>query len=248
MKPYTLILAFASLLSCLVVAPAVGQILPDSTQWTDSIIHSSLNPTKAKIVHNLTVIDEQNKALVWKTIDGKRYVKMVTFKSAKGAGWYNNGTNGFYNTQQYYIWVSAAPAIQEFCQTVKGSAADINNRMEGYLGLQPESGHDTWIEFWVQPKDLFRPCPDNEITDNTCDLCLPENAEPWYRQWFNETRAVQYGGAPANGYVGYPWTQLGYTYDWASGNGSIIGGSEFVIRANADVVVIDKVATKKYCK
>ena len=124
----------------------------------------------------------------------------------------------------------------------------MGDRMQAYLGLLPKSSNSMWVEFWVRPQDLFRPCPDNDITDNSCDLCLPENVEPWYREWFNQTRAHQYGGDAYNGYRGYPWTQLGYTYDWWSTADDRIGGSEFVIKANANIVVIDKQPTKQYCK
>jgi hypothetical protein len=45
---------------------------------------------------------------------------------------------------------------------------------------------------------------------------------------------------------GYPWTRLGYTYDWAPG-ASGIGASEFVTRKEMPVIVKAKVPTVAYC-
>ena len=58
---------------------------------------------------------------------------------------------------------------------------------------------------------------------------------PDYMSWFNNQKATSYGAD------GYPWTRLGYTYDWGNPEGPI-GLSEFVIRAGATVGV-DSVAT-----
>ena len=83
---------------------------------------------------------------------------------------------------------------------------------------------------WVDPDDLFRPSPDNEIDDTTVGLSFPENAAEEYQNWFNGN--ILYSYYPLR----YPWTRLGYTYDWAD-NGTEYGLSEFIIRNNAKVRV-----------
>ncbi|MBK8453511.1 MAG: hypothetical protein WAQ53_14365 [Thiofilum sp.] len=45
---------------------------------------------------------------------------------------------------------------------------------------------------------------------------------------------------------GYPWTRLGYTYDWGKPNNPI-GFSEFVIDKGAKVEVKSVTTTAKYC-
>ena len=37
----------------------------------------------------------------------------------------------------------------------------------------------------------------------------------------------------------YPWTRLGYTYDWHSGSPSAIGPAEFIVRPSTRVIVRD---------
>lgn len=65
------------------------------------------------------------------------------------------------------------------------------------------------------------------------------SAEESYVRWFNENILDSYF------YGAYPWTRLGYTYDWAD-NGSEYGLSEFLIRQGAEVEVVDTRATKEF--
>jgi len=46
---------------------------------------------------------------------------------------------------------------------------------------------------------------------------------------------------------GYPWTRLGYTYDWGSNAGEI-GLSEFVLRAGSAALIQSITATNDYCQ
>lgn len=51
-----------------------------------------------------------------------------------------------------------------------------------------------------------------------------------YKEWFDANIISRYFEGQ------YPWTRLGYTYDWAD-NGEEYGLSEFVVRKNSDVKV-----------
>jgi hypothetical protein len=46
--------------------------------------------------------------------------------------------------------------------------------------------------------------------------------------------------------VGYPWTRLGYTYNWRPGADKY-GASEYVIRKGATVKVTDIIPYQRYC-
>jgi len=84
-----------------------------------------------------------------------------------------------------------------------------------------------------------------ETSDNSCGLCFSENTPPEHKEWINQTRAGSYYGCEL--YERYPWTQLGYTYDWNRKNKTNVGLSEFVIGANRNVVVKGSFSTKEYC-
>jgi len=45
---------------------------------------------------------------------------------------------------------------------------------------------------------------------------------------------------------GYPWTRLGYTYDWGNPD-SEVGLSEFVITAGATIKIENVYETAAYC-
>lgn len=229
-----------------------GKMLPlikDKISYLDSLFSAAMqeaeNPTPDKINYNLLPI-VGNPDLIDTLIEGEKYVKMVSWKS--------NPTyfpdSGKYNTSKYDVWVTAAPLIQDKCIEYYKTQKDPNMRLRQLLGLQPFTVETFFLEVWVKPTDLFRPCPDNGTEDNHCELNLPNKVTDEYRKWFNNLRAVQYNDCTDTTFheYGYPWTQLGYTYDWSPDNQSHVGLSEFVITRNTDVYVSGKYATKVYCK
>ena len=61
-----------------------------------------------------------------------------------------------------------------------------------------------------------------------------------YEEWFTDRKnTIYYGDHP------YPWTGLGYTYDWGD-PGCEVGLSEFVILGGSTVGVQDVVPTADY--
>lgn len=95
------------------------------------------------------------------------------------------------------------------------------------------------MTLWVNPKDLFRPCPDPEITDTTCSLQFSETASDEHKIWIIRYMLSSYSSQ------GYPWTRLGYTYDWGSLD-TERGASEFVIRKGATVEIQEVIPNVEY--
>ncbi|MFO0210323.1 MAG: hypothetical protein ACK53E_05995, partial [Pseudanabaena sp.] len=60
-------------------------------------------------------------------------------------------------------------------------------------------------------------------------------------QWFENLRSQSYKTTG-----GYPWTRMGYTYDWGNPN-SEVGLSEFVINTGTAFEVKSVQTTDKYC-
>lgn len=127
------------------------------------------------------------------------------------------------------VWVFLADEVIKWGQQ-NGMAEDMVLRMEQLIGLPPQKGNTHFSMLWVNPKDLYRPSPDNEIDDNIAELDFPENATEEYKQWFDGNKKYSY--EPHK----YPWTRLGYTYDW-SDNSTEYGLSEFIIKDGSKVVV-----------
>ncbi len=211
-----------------------------------------------EIYSNLIAITEDNNNLVWSGESGDKKVLVTTWTSWNGYDGMvgktirmtqyiqartndskSNSTMGIYETTRD-IWVTAVPELQKFCQQNQIPANDLDLRLEQVLGLPPHDGKTRFVEFWVSPADLFRPTPDPDITTNTATLDFPAGVSEEYKQWFNELKASSYGDN------GYPWTRLGYTYDWGKTDNHI-GISEFIIRIGAEVDVYSVTLTDDYC-
>jgi hypothetical protein len=138
------------------------------------------------------------------------------------------------NNQAYMSWTTIAPEMAAFLK--KNDFADqlsLHLRIAQVLGMPPDSPNDYFVEFWVYPGNLFRPAPDPEITDNEADLYFPANVTQKHRQWFLNEIANKYDTSTTNA---FPWTRLGYTYDWATPLHPV-GMSEFVVDTSSLVTV-----------
>ncbi|MEM9546010.1 MAG: hypothetical protein AAGA77_08550, partial [Bacteroidota bacterium] len=187
-------------------------------------IETAMSPAPGKICNDLVSIVPQNQDLVWKTIDREDYLLVVTWKN--NVSYYKPYLDStFYNTGDYSIWITTAPELLN--RMKKDNPSDVDLRLKQLLGLPPNSVYNYFVEFWVRPSDLFRPCPDNEITDSRCGLCFSENEDASYIAWINDNRISRYYNCDL--FDNYPWTQLGYTFDWNKDNKSHVGLSEFVI-------------------
>ncbi|HOP40616.1 MAG TPA: hypothetical protein PLI53_06195 [Geobacteraceae bacterium] len=151
-------------------------------------------------------------------------------------------------TYRWDSWVTAAPEMKKRFTFVTPSRL----RVVQLLGLPPSYAtpgdpHEAKyvMELWAYPADLFRPCPDSEITDTACEMNFPTDPfrildldnKVWateglsvpvfktYTSWFNNRTRNVY--TPTASSEAYPWTRVGYTYDWGSPHH--VGLSEFVL-------------------
>jgi len=185
--------------------------------------------TADKIYRNLTPIVQGNAGLAWK--DGRAL--FITWTSHAG---YDNLTGREINLSRE-VWVGVDSELKEFCTSVPGE--NLTLRLEQKLGLPPGSGKTRFVEIYASPSDIFRPCPDPETTDAECGLGYPADASPEHVLWFEDKNATSYLEN------GYPWTRLGYTYDWGSLNH--VGMSEFVIREGAGVMIHNVSNAAQFC-
>jgi hypothetical protein len=202
-------------------------------------LSNAAQPDNAKRSLNLTSISADNKSLVWKEIGGERYVLVSSWK-ADAKYYKNDAQTGFYNTGKYPIWVTAAPDLQNRLAGEKrkyNKTKALDKRLKQLLGLPPNADKKVFVEFWVRPQDLIRPCVDTEVTDHTCDLFFADGAASNCDNlvWLVDQTRASFAGSTL--YQRYPFTQLGYTYDWKRKNKQHVGLSEFVIGKNTNIVV-----------
>lgn len=201
-------------------------------------VEDASEATPSEISVQLTPITDYNKDL--KTND-KGQILVVTWTNWNG---YDKEV-GNDMTLSREVWVTAAPQLQNFSEGLRLDSAKMVLRLEQLLGLPPHTGKNRFVEMWVNPSDLFRPCPDPEIIDGTCDLTFPSSSyiviAEEHQKWIKDLQASSYGEN------GYPWTQLGYTYDWGNPK-SHVGLSEFVIKAKSTVNIKGVSDVYEYCK
>lgn len=210
-------------------------------------IGDAAKPQPWEISNDLTAINASNHQLIRKEIDGESYILVSSWK-ADTTYYKNDPATGKYNTGTYSpIWVTLSPELQSKCQVKKfGRKEGLNLRLKQLLGLPPNVEKKYFVEFWVRPQDLFRPCPDAEITDKDCQLGFPQSASTEHQDWINQQRIESYYHEEWD--KNYPWTELGYTYDWNRKIKNNIGLSEFVIKQNKDIVVHKFYTTWEYCR
>lgn len=195
----------------------------------------------AEISKDLIAVVESNEALVWQGEAGHRQVLALTWTAWDGY----DAQVGQDMTMTRQTWVTIVPQLKDFCTAYNSDSDALTLRLEQLLGLPPHNGKTRFVEMWVSPADLFRPSPDPEITDYEAELAFPTSkynvVSPDYMTWFNNLSQESYGEN------GYPWTRLGYTYDWGN-PASEVGLSEFVIDTGAQVAIEDVTPTEDYCR
>jgi hypothetical protein len=153
-------------------------------------------------------------------------------------------------------WVTVEPRLQEFCSAFvrdhRLDEAKLTQRLEQRLGLPPASGKAYFVRMRLDrpgPAVIFRPCVDAAADHAGCAVGPPAKAPAAHQQWFYQQYYSSYGQSLLGE---FPWTALGYTFDWAPapGNGRAfqrIGETEFVIHKNAPIEILEVVMTSQYC-
>ncbi len=120
-------------------------------------------------------------------------------------------------------------------------------RLKQFLGLNYTWQYDVFVELWVSPEDMFRPCVDPEIDDSTCNLKF-EGPVPTvkgikdYQEFYKNLYYSDFRSLP-----GVPCTGLGYTFDWGN-QLTEQGASEFILVPGAAYKINRVVPTMDYGK
>jgi len=217
-----------------VVEPALRPKLSLNQMYTNAI-KDAMVPDQSKVYDGLTPITENNTNLIWQGTPGNESVLVITWTK------YPNSypVDQDVNTTWGYTWVTVAPQIQTFFKTQVSPGTNLTLRADELLGLPPNCTDTYFVELWVQPQSLFRPTPNNEINDTVASFTFPSSATASYKQWFDNYLITAYYP------MQYPWTRLGYTYDWGNTK-THVGLSEFVIPQNSTVIVKSVTPTTEY--
>lgn len=141
------------------------------------------------------------------------------------------------------VWVSAAGEVRDSC--ARYPRERVVEETARLLGLLPrDTVNRTFVEVAAPLDSIFRPTPDPDPTGamacpldavaRACEVdALPESHP--MRAFMTRQRASE-----------YPFTGLGYTYNWRRG-APRYGASEFVVRKGTPVQVLSVSRPSDYC-
>jgi hypothetical protein len=187
-------------------------------------------------------------------IDGEK-AKVVSFRTPRPLP---------LQARTFDMWVALADEVREACR----GAADPVLKLQQVLGLpQTAAPGNVVTEIEVPRAGLFRPCiGENGIDKPMCEFELanpPANdadastlreaydrmrfgtKQMWevYRSGFH--RATR---SPTDyPYSGYPFTGMGWTYNWADPSRGHFGVSEFVVKRDAVIEIVSEKPPGEFC-
>lgn len=129
------------------------------------------------------------------------------------------------------IWAFSGGEMADWYAENQKGVTDWSLRMNQLLGLPSDLVHTHISAFWVKPEDVIRPAYTTDVTVQI-DPALEKRWEEgsWYDGWFDANILYSYFDSA------FPWTRLGYTYDWAD-NGREYGLTEFLVYPDTEVTI-----------
>ena len=140
-------------------------------------------------------------------------------------------------TTSWVTWMAIPAQVTQAANWASMNEEEVHLRLAQYLGLPPDTPKDRIALMWVKMSDLKRPSMDPEIDDRVAQLTWSEGADEEYRTWFEAN--MDYSD------TGYPWTRLGYTYDWGNTENEV-GASEYILAEGAEIVVVQVLPTAEF--
>ena len=153
------------------------------------------------------------------------------------------------------LWVTLAGEVQARCRTWNLHGDALRRRIEQLLGLPmdppPAYRGVAFVEFRVARASLERPCLGITADDARRPVCTltalpatPVALRNFVAQQMADSYVVDNPQGP-----GYPYTRLGYTYDWApSADAGHYGASEFIVAAASTLTATALYSADDYCR
>lgn len=189
----------------------------------------------AEVIDSLWALTPENTSLQWKTINGKPHVLLASFMRYPSSYPVGDSINNSWGES----WVFIPQQMKARIGSSFSAESDTTMRICQLLGLPPanERSNTHIAEVWVNPEQLYRPAGDPAVTTATAGAALSNNSSETFASWFNSYIVfAYYRTLSATADYHYPWTRLGYTYDWAPETNNV-GMSEYVLQANSGIWV-----------
>lgn len=213
------------------VTPSPEEPALTMEQLYQNAILDAMVADSSEVVDTLWQISKENTALQWKTINGKDYVLLASFMRYPESYPEGDSITNVWGES----WVFIPQQMKARIGNKLDGTSDTTMRICQLLGLPPanERSNTHIAELWVNPERLYRPAGNPNIDTRTAGAVLSNDVSATYNTWFNNYILFAYyrtlsGSADFH----YPWTRLGYTYDWAPDNPEV-GLSEYVLQVSS---------------
>ena len=148
-----------------------------------------------------------------------------------------------------FTWVTLPDALRELCR----GRPDPLLALQQALGLPPEKRDDLRVfTFDVRPTDMFRPCASSpDITTTQCTVGLSQSAPPAGTERAAEHFVLkQMMDSYRSGFEhpGYPFTSMGWSYNWDPEVPTHQGVSEYVVKPGAVISNVISADPATFCR
>jgi len=142
-------------------------------------------------------------------------------------------------------WVTQAAQMKQRCAGIREPELDL--RLQQLLGLPPgDASARKVFSFKASSPDIFRPCADPSITTSSCPASVPAGADRSRLGFVLNQMLISY--RIGFDQPGYPFTGLGYTWDWKPDSETHhVGLSEYVVRQGAPIRNLQATETAVFC-
>ena len=119
------------------------------------------------------------------------------------------------------IWATSLGEMEAWYGEHHEGVENWELRFAQLLGVHADEGYTRFTGFWVSPEDVLRPAYLTDVT-RQMENGYDQLRDGPYKDWFDQNILWSYFESD------YPWTRLGYTYDWSGGD-SEYGLTEFLV-------------------
>lgn len=205
-----------SVAACLILGPlltgcARADIPPNDELWAAAMADAVFSEDSE--VMDLVCLTRDDPQVIWDEAENR--VLLVTWHD------YEESCEPGEPLAHEDIWATSLGEVTDWYQENGSGVTDWDLRFAQLLGMPGDSGCTRFSAFWVSPSEVIRPA---YVTDVTAQMenGYDQITDPVYRTWFDSNILYSYFESQ------YPWTRLGYTYDWSGGD-SVYGLTEFLI-------------------
>jgi hypothetical protein len=142
--------------------------------------------------------------------------------------------------RNYTTWVALPDELRPLCR----GKPDPVLALQMALGLPPKSQPDLKVfSFKVRRTDLFRPCASSaSVEDRSCTLDINLASDDEHREFVLAQMMSSYRTEK-----GYPFTAMGWSYNWDPAAKTPMGVSEYVLRRRTVVHDATWVSPAQFC-